>query len=220
MSDVTWSEALTTVKQERYFRNVLGFVNQQKKLGKIIYPPAADIFNAFSYTPLSNVKVVILGQDPYHGPGQAHGLAFSVRPGILIPPSLGNIFKELHDDIGITIPDTGYLKPWAEQGVFLLNTVLTVEQGQPHSHANQGWEEFTDQVMRILNEAREHVVFLLWGKHAESKATMIDEKRHLILKAPHPSPLSAHRGFLGCKHFSQTNQYLQQHNQAPIDWQL
>jgi uracil-DNA glycosylase len=208
------------VKQQSYFTSVLEFANQQKKIGKIIYPPTADIFNAFLYTPLSDVKVVILGQDPYHGPGQAHGLAFSVRPGIPIPPSLGNIFKELRDDIGIDIPKTGYLKPWAEQGVFLLNTVLTVEQGHAHSHANRGWEEFTDQVITVLSDSREHVVFLLWGKHAESKENMIDQERHLILKAPHPSPLSAHRGFMGCKHFSKANEYLQQHNQVPIDWQL
>lgn len=177
------------------------------------------MFNAFRYTEFNQVKVVILGQDPYHGPNQAHGLSFSVRPGIPAPPSLMNMYKELANDIpGFTIPQHGCLQSWAEQGVLLLNTVLTVEAGQAHSHANLGWETFTDRVISALNEKRDGIVFLLWGAHAQRKGSIIDTQRHHVLKSPHPSPLSAHRGFLGCRHFSKTNQFLIQQGQSPIDW--
>ncbi|TNF11594.1 MAG: uracil-DNA glycosylase, partial [Vibrionaceae bacterium] len=177
-------------------------------------------FNAFRFTEFNQVKVVILGQDPYHGPNQAHGLCFSVQPGIKTPPSLVNMYKELAQDIpGFQIPNHGYLKSWAEQGVLLLNTVLTVEQGQAHSHANTGWETFTDRVIDALNQNGQGIVFLLWGSHAQKKGRMIDRQRHHVLMAPHPSPLSAHRGFLGCRHFSQTNQLLEQQGKAPINWQ-
>ncbi|MGL4919119.1 MAG: uracil-DNA glycosylase, partial [Plesiomonas shigelloides] len=176
--------------------------------------------NAFRYTPFEQVKVVILGQDPYHGPNQAHGLCFSVQPGVPVPPSLVNMYKELAQDIaGFQIPQHGYLKSWADQGVLLLNTVLTVERGQAHSHAKLGWETFTDRVIAAVNEHRQGVVFLLWGAHAQKKGRIIDRQRHHVLTAPHPSPLSAHRGFLGCRHFSQTNQLLAQQNLPAIDWQ-
>lgn len=195
-------------------------MRQEREAGRIIYPPAADVFNAFKATEFNQVKVVILGQDPYHGAGQAHGLAFSVRPEIDIPPSLVNIYKELADDIpGFRIPRHGCLQHWAEQGVLLLNTVLTVRAGQAHSHAALGWEQFTDRVIAQLNEYREHIVFMLWGSHAQKKGAFID-RRHLVLSSPHPSPLSAYRGFFGCKHFSQANAYLAAHGTAIIDWQV
>ena len=179
------------------------------------------MFNAFKYTAFDDVKVVILGQDPYHGPNQAHGLAFSVKPEVAIPPSLLNMYKELAQDIaGFHMPTNGYLVKWAEQGVLLLNTVLTVERGLAHSHANLGWETFTDRVVAALNKHRENLVFLLWGSHAQKKGQMIDRTRHLVLTAPHPSPLSAHRGFFGCHHFSQTNDYLKAQGQQAIDWQI
>ncbi|MCF7530156.1 uracil-DNA glycosylase [Neisseria sp. ZJ104] len=217
----TWHEAIGNEKEQPYFQHIIQSVRQEREQGQIIYPPAADVFNAFKATEFSQVKVVILGQDPYHGAGQAHGLAFSVRPDIQIPPSLVNIYKELSDDIpGFQIPPHGCLQHWAEQGVLLLNTVLTVRAGAAHSHAPLGWEQFTDRVIARLNEQRQHLVFMLWGSHAQKKGAFIDRSRHLVLTAPHPSPLSAYRGFFGCKHFSQANRYLQQHGIAEINWQI
>jgi len=215
-----WRDTLAEEKTKPYFRQTLAFVAQERAEGKTVYPPQQDVFNAFRYTELAAVKVVILGQDPYHGPNQAHGLSFSVRPGVPAPPSLVNIYKELNADIpGFSVPNHGCLQSWAAQGVLLLNTVLTVEAGKAHSHASLGWETFTDRVIEVLSECREGVVFLLWGAHAQKKGGIIDPQRHHILKAPHPSPLSAHRGFLGCKHFSQANAFLVQQGQDPIDWQ-
>lgn len=217
----TWHERIGNEKQQPYFQHILAQVQQARAAGKTIYPPQEDVFNAFKSTEFDAVKVVILGQDPYHGPNQAHGLAFSVRPNVAIPPSLVNIYKELQRDIaGFQVPHHGYLQKWAEQGVLLLNTVLTVEAGKAHSHAKWGWETFTDHVINALNQHRENLIFLLWGAHAQKKGQFIDRNRHLVLNAPHPSPLSAHRGFLGCGHFSQTNQYLLEHGKAPIDWAL
>ncbi|MDO5059424.1 MAG: uracil-DNA glycosylase [Neisseria sp.] len=217
----TWSEALGAEKQEPYFQNILVAVKDERARGITVYPPAADVFNAFKATDFGEVKVVILGQDPYHGAGQAHGLSFSVQPGIAVPPSLQNIYKELADDIaGFQIPDHGYLQQWAEQGVLLLNTVLTVRAGQAHSHAPLGWERFTDRVIRVLAEGRENLVFILWGSHAQKKGAFIDRSRHLVLTSPHPSPLSAYRGFFGSKPFSQTNAYLLAHGKTPVDWQV
>ena len=217
----TWSQAIGDEKQQAYFQQILARVKAERQEGQTIYPPAADVFNAFKATEFGAVKVVILGQDPYHGAGQAHGLAFSVRPGIQIPPSLQNIYKELAADIeGFVIPQHGCLQPWAEQGVLLLNTVLTVRAGQAHSHATFGWERFTDCVIRQLAQEREGLVFILWGSHAQKKGAFIDRNRHLVLSAPHPSPLSAHRGFFGSKPFSQTNVYLKTQGQSAIDWQL
>lgn len=187
---------------------------------KLIFPPADDIFNAFALTPLKDVKVVILGQDPYHGDGQAHGLCFSVKPEVDIPPSLVNIYQELRDDLGCYVPNNGYLTKWAEQGVLLLNTVLTVRAHQANSHRGIGWEEFTDAAIRILNEQDRPIVFILWGRPAQTKKTMLNNPKHLILEAPHPSPLSAYRGFFGSKPFSRTNAYLEQHGLTPIDWQI
>ena len=217
----TWSQAIGDEKQQAYFQQILARVKAERQEGQTIYPPAADVFNAFKATEFGAVKVVILGQDPYHGAGQAHGLAFSVRPGIQIPPSLQNIYKELAADIeGFVIPQHGCLQHWAEQGVLLLNTVLTVRAGQAHSHATFGWERFTDCVIRQLAQEREGLVFILWGSHAQKKGAFIDRNRHLVLSAPHPSPLSAHRGFFGSKPFSQTNVYLKTQGQSAIDWQL
>ncbi|WP_187985493.1 uracil-DNA glycosylase [Vibrio metschnikovii] len=217
---LTWHEVIGHEKQQGYFKNTLAFVEQERQSGKVIYPPAAEVFNAFRLTEFHDVKVVILGQDPYHGPNQAHGLCFSVLPQVKTPPSLVNIYKELVQDIrGFIIPNHGYLKSWADQGVLLLNTVLTVEQGKAHSHANSGWETFTDRVIEALNQHGQGIVFLLWGAHAQKKGKMIDRQRHHVLEAPHPSPLSAHRGFLGCKHFSMTNQLLEQQGKQAIDWQ-
>ena len=217
----TWTDVIGEEKEQEYFKQTLAYVRQAREAGKVIYPPAADVFNAFKYTEFDQVKVVILGQDPYHGPSQAHGLCFSVLPGVKVPPSLVNIYKELARDIpGFVIPPHGYLVSWAEQGVLLLNTVLTVEAGQAHSHANLGWERFTDQVIARLNCERQGVVFLLWGSHAQKKGQFIDRQRHHVLMAPHPSPLSAHRGFLGCGHFSQTNRLLLAQGLPAIEWQL
>lgn len=185
-----------------------------------IFPEAGDLFNAFHFTPLKDVKVVILGQDPYHNVNQAHGLCFSVKPEVEIPPSLENIYKELHDDLGCYIPNNGYLKKWADQGVLLLNTVLTVRAHQANSHRGIGWEKFTDAVIRIVNEQDRPIVFMLWGKPAQSKAAMLNNSRHLILEAPHPSPLSVYRGFFGCRHFSRTNEFLKANGAEPIDWQI
>ena len=196
-------------------------IDAERAAGKAIYPPASEVFNAFTLTPLDNVKVVILGQDPYHGPGQAHGLCFSVQSGVKTPPSLVNIYKELAQDIeGFHIPEHGNLTAWAEQGVLLLNAVLTVEQGKAHSHAKWGWETFTDAVIKSVNDTQHGVVFLLWGSHAQKKGQNIDTQKHYVLNAPHPSPLSAHRGFLGCRHFSQTNTLLSQQGKTPVNWQV
>ncbi|MGG2079517.1 uracil-DNA glycosylase [Lelliottia nimipressuralis] len=216
---LTWHDVLADEKQQPYFVNTLSTVAQERQSGQTIYPPQKDVFNAFRYTELNDVKVVILGQDPYHGPRQAHGLAFSVRPGIATPPSLLNMYKELEGSMpGFSRPAHGYLESWARQGVLLLNTVLTVRAGQAHSHASLGWETFTDKVISLINEHCEGVVFLLWGAHAQKKGAIIDAQRHHVLKAPHPSPLSAHRGFFGCNHFVLTNEWLKKRNEAPIDW--
>lgn len=217
----TWKEALSEEKAQPYFKEILLHVEQERAAGKQIFPPQQDVFNAFRYTEFTDVKVVILGQDPYHGPGQAHGLCFSVLPGVKTPPSLVNMYKELANDIpNFQIPNHGHLTSWAEQGVLLLNTVLTVEQGMAHSHAKIGWERFTDHVIAQLNAHRDGVVFLLWGSHAQKKGAMIDTQRHHILTTTHPSPLSAHRGFLGCQHFSETNHILVQQGKDPINWQI
>lgn len=217
----TWTDVIGKEKEQPYFQHALQQVHLARASGKTIYPPQEDVFNAFKYTAFEDVKVVILGQDPYHGPNQAHGLAFSVKPEVAIPPSLLNMYKELTQDIsGFQMPSHGYLVKWAEQGVLLLNTVLTVERGMAHSHANFGWETFTDRVITALNEHREKLVFLLWGSHAQKKGQIINRTRHLVLTAPHPSPLSAHRGFFGCHHFSKTNSYLESHGIKPIDWQI
>lgn len=216
---LTWHDVLAEEKEKPYFVETLAMVANERAAGKVIYPPQKDVFNAFRLTELGEVKVVILGQDPYHGPHQAHGLSFSVLPGVAVPPSLVNIYKELVTDIpGFERPAHGFLESWARQGVMLLNTVLTVEAGKAHSHARFGWETFTDNVIAAINEHREGVVFLLWGSHAQKKGSIIDPKRHHVLKAPHPSPLSAHRGFFGCGHFSKTNQLLEEQGEKPIDW--
>jgi uracil-DNA glycosylase len=201
-------------------RALSDFLRQRKAAGAHIFPPGPQIFAAFEATPFDAVKVVILGQDPYHGYGQAHGLCFSVLPGVPPPPSLENMFKEIEGDLGIPRPDHGYLMPWAKQGVLLLKSVLTVEEGRAGAHANKGWEGFTDHVIQTLSREREHLVFLLWGSYAQKKGAVIDTQRHRVLRAPHPSPLSAHRGFFGCGHFSAANRYLPQHGQTPIDWRL
>lgn len=195
------------------------FLVEEKK-NYTIFPQGKNIFNAFNSTPFENVKVVILGQDPYHGAGQAHGLSFSVQEGVALPPSLQNIFKELVSDIGCSFPKSGDLSHWAQEGVLLLNTLLSVRSGEPFSHKERGWERFTDQVIRILSERREHIVFILWGAPAGKKGSLIDERKHLILKAPHPSPLSSYRGFFGSKPFSQTNEYLSVQGISPIQWCL
>lgn len=219
--ELTWHDVIGAEKQQAYFQKTLSFVDAERQAGKVIYPPAKDVFNAFRFTEFNQVKVVILGQDPYHGPNQAHGLCFSVLPGIKPPPSLVNMYKELAQDIeGFQIPAHGFLQSWAEQGVLLLNTVLTVEQGKAHSHATSGWEVFTDRVIEAINQHQQGVVFLLWGSHAQKKGRFIDRNKHYVLSAPHPSPLSAHRGFLGCRHFSQTNQLLSQQGKTPIHWHL
>lgn len=215
-----WKAALHTEFQQPYMQALGDFLRQEKAAGKVIYPPGRLIFNALDSTPLDQVKVVILGQDPYHGPGQAHGLCFSVPPGVPVPPSLQNIYKELKRDLNIDPPSHGCLQHWAQQGVLLLNTSLTVEQGKAGSHAQAGWQRFTDSIIRCVSERCPNLVFLLWGSHAQSKAPLIDPTRHLLLKSAHPSPLSAYRGFLGNGHFSRANEFLRQHGQAPIDWAL
>jgi len=215
----SWKEALKSEFSHSYMEELKAFLIEEKKT-HTIYPPGSRIFNAFNSTPFESVKAVILGQDPYHGTGQAHGLSFSVQQGIALPPSLQNIFKELVDDIGCPYPKSGDLSHWAEEGVLLLNTLLTVRSGEPFSHKERGWERFTDQVIRTLSERREHLVFILWGAPAGKKSALIDESKHLILKAPHPSPLSSYRGFFGSKPFSQTNRYLRENGIAPIDWKL
>lgn len=214
-----WLEPLNGEFKKPYYKNLYEKVKQEYQT-RAIYPDANDIFNAFDFTPLSKVKAVILGQDPYHGPGQAHGLCFSVKPDVEIPPSLVNIYQELHDDLGCYIPNNGYLKKWSDQGVMLLNTVLTVRAHQANSHRGIGWEEFTDAAIRILNEQQRPMVFILWGRPAQMKKPMLTNSQHLILEAPHPSPLSAYRGFFGSKPFSKTNEYLQSNGIEPIDWQI
>lgn len=216
----SWKEALATQFNQPYFQQVTLHIKTEKSQGKIIYPPGPQIFNAFDTTPLDHVKVVILGQDPYHGPGQAHGLCFSVQNGVAPPPSLVNIYKELQSDIGIMIPDHGNLTAWAKQGVFLLNASLTVRASEPMSHSKIGWANFTDAVIKTISDKREHVVFLLWGKFAREKKILIDQNKHLVLEAAHPSPLSAHNGFFGCKHFSKANEYLMINGIEPVNWQL
>lgn len=219
--DASWKYALSDFLLGEKMDALKAFLLEEKQANKVIYPPSGLIFNALNTTPLEQVKVVILGQDPYHGPNQAHGLSFSVQRGVALPPSLRNIFHELHTDLGLDIPKHGDLTRWAEQGVLLLNSVLTVEAAQPTSHQKRGWEEFTDHVIDVLNEQREHIVFILWGAYAQRKGQRIDPNKHLILKAAHPSPLAANRGgFFGCKVFSKTNNYLKQHGIEPIDWQL
>lgn len=214
----TWQSLLAGEKSQPYFRKILEFLDKERASGKTIYPPQKDIFNALKLTPFADVAVVVIGQDPYHGPHQAHGLAFSVQPGIPSPPSLQNIFLELKNDLNCPPPKSGCLENWAKQGVLLLNTVLTVEAGKPQSHANIGWQQFTDKVIECLNEHPQGMVFLLWGAPAQQKARLINPFKHRILTAPHPSPLSAHRGFLGCKHFSKTNELLTQMGRSPIVW--
>ncbi len=214
-----WVEAVGGEFKKPYYAKLYQFIKQEYN-SRVIYPPADDIFNAMHLTPLGQVKVLILGQDPYHNEGQAHGLCFSVRPTVGIPPSLENIYKELHDDLGCEIPNNGYLVKWAKQGVLMLNTVLTVRAHQAFSHQGQGWEQFTDAIIHAVNEQDRPVVYMLWGKPAQSKIPMLTNPRHLILKAPHPSPLSAYRGFFGCKHFSQANEFLASNGIEPIDWQI
>ena len=213
----SWQEVLQTEFDKPYFENLVGFVKQEYA-SNTIFPPAGQIFNAFNTCPFNNVKVVILGQDPYHGPGQAHGLCFSVNDGIQFPPSLQNIFKEITADLGILAPKTGNLTRWAEQGVLLLNATLTVRASQAGSHQGKGWEEFTDAVIKTISEKAENVVFILWGSYAIKKKSLINTSKHCILTAPHPSPLSSYRGFFGCKHFSQTNTYLTSKGKTPIEW--
>ncbi|MBC7530934.1 MAG: uracil-DNA glycosylase [Oligoflexus sp.] len=217
----SWKDLLADEFDESYMKELRAFLRQEIEGGKTIYPKGSEYFQALNSTAFDKVSVVILGQDPYHGPGQAHGLCFSVRPGVPVPPSLLNIYKELEKDIlGFTRPNHGYLQSWADQGVLLLNNVLTVEDGKAGSHHNRGWEKFTNAIVDHLNRERKNLVFMLWGNPAQKKGANVDPKHHLVLKAPHPSPLSAHRGFLGCHHFSQANAYLEEHNRAPIDWTL
>jgi uracil-DNA glycosylase len=214
-----WQEIIGDEFDKPYYQKLRAFLITEYNT-QTIYPEKQDIFNAFRLTPYSEIKVVLIGQDPYHGPGQAHGLSFSVKPGIPAPPSLVNIYKEMHDDLGINIPNQGFLESWAKQGVLLLNTVLTVRAGEAHSHRQKGWETFTDEVIRAINRKKDPVVFWLWGKPAQEKGKLITNPHHLILKAPHPSPLSVYRGFYGSKPFSKTNDFLLKIGKAPIDWTL
>ncbi len=216
----SWKAPLLPEFQSDYMANLRAFLVAEKAAGKAICPKASEWFRALDLTPLDKVRVVILGQDPYHGPGQAHGLCFSVRPGVRPPPSLVNIYKELESDLGLPRPRHGFLESWAKQGVLLLNSVLTVEAAQAASHQGKGWERFTDAIIRLLNAREEPIVFMLWGAYARKKAAFVDATKHLILKAAHPSPLSAHNGFLGCRHFSQCNEFLVSHGMQPIDWSL
>lgn len=218
--ETSWKVALAEEFQKPYFQALVSFLKDEKHKGKVIYPPGPQIFQAFALCPLPQVRVVILGQDPYHGPGQAHGLCFSVPAGVPLPPSLQNIFKELVADVGVPMPTSGDLTLWAKQGVFLLNAILTVEAHRPASHRNKGWERFTDQVIRVISQTQAHVAFLLWGSYARSKRVLIDTTRHLVLEAAHPSPYSADKGFFGCRHFSQANAFLMRHGLEPIDWRL
>ena len=216
----TWKDLLGDERKEPYFTQLLAFLEAEKQRGKIIFPPTKNIFNAFTLTPFDKVRVVIVGQDPYHAPGQAHGLCFSVQAGVRPPPSLENIFKELRADLGISHPNHGCLESWAKQGVLLLNTSLTVEQGKPGSHSKIGWERFTDTVITALNNNTSGLVFILWGAHAQKKCENINQRRHHLLIAPHPSPFSANRGFFGCRHFSKTNELLTHQGHPPIEWRI
>ncbi|AND69979.1 uracil-DNA glycosylase [Dyella thiooxydans] len=215
-----WKARIGDYLERPEMQALAAFLREEKRAGKVIYPPGPEIFAAFDHTPFDTVRVVILGQDPYHGPGQAHGLCFSVRPGVRIPPSLDNIFKEIGRDLGLPRPDHGCLTPWADRGVLLLNAVLTVERGVAGSHQGKGWEGFTDAAIDALNRERDGLVFMLWGSYAQRKGRLIDTRRHRVLTAVHPSPLSAHRGFIGCGHFSAANAWLDEHGLAPIDWSL
>ena len=218
--EASWKKELKEEFDKPYFEQIVHFLKEEKKAGKTIYPPGKQIFNAFEFTPFDKVKVVIIGQDPYHNPGQAHGLSFSVPDGVPPPPSLVNIFKELRDDLEIPIPNTGNLEKWAKQGVLLLNASLTVEATKPMSHSQIGWHLFTDEIIKHISKDKDQVVFLLWGKFAQNKETLIDATRHKILKSAHPSPLSAYNGFFGCKHFSKTNNYLREMGEKQIDLSL
>ena len=216
----SWKEALKQEFEKPYFAEIITLLKAEKALGRRIYPPGQLIFHAFEKTPYHKCKVVLLGQDPYHNPGQAHGLSFSVPKGVTVPPSLVNIYKELKNDLGLPIPSHGNLESWAEQGVLLLNSILTVKENDPGSHSRIGWMRFTDSVIQKLSDENQGLVFLLWGKFAQEKQVLIDATKHHILKAAHPSPLSAHNGFFGCKHFSKTNYFLQQEGRDPIDWKV
>lgn len=213
----SWKDHLSSEFEKEYFKTLVSFVKQEYK-SKTIYPPGSQIFNAFNHCSFNDVSVVIIGQDPYHGPKQAHGLCFSVNEGVPMPPSLLNIFKEIKSDIGKPIPPNGSLVKWADQGVLLLNATLTVEAGKPGSHQNRGWEEFTDAVIKAISDNKQHVVFMLWGAYAQKKGAMIDRSKHHILESPHPSPFSAHRGFLGNRHFSRANEYLKEKGLKEIEW--
>ena len=214
-----WADYLKDEFGKPYYRELYKTIMREYQT-KQIFPPADDIFNAFHFTPVKDVKVVILGQDPYHGDGQAHGLSFSVKPGVEAPPSLVNIYKELNEDLGCYIPNNGYLTKWAKQGVMMLNTVLTVQAHRPNSHRNIGWEQFTDAAIRVLDQQDRPIVFMLWGRPAQNKKALLHNPKHLILEAPHPSPLSAYLGFFGCRHFSKANEFLEAHGVEPIDWQI
>jgi len=216
----SWKGRIGKEFEQEYMQTLRQFLIQEKQAGKVIYPDGEDIFNSMNLTSFEGVKIVIIGQDPYHGPGQAHGLCFSVKPGVKSPPSLVNIFKEINQDLGIPISQHGYLESWAKQGVLLINSVLTVEKSRAGSHQGKGWERFTDAIIKALNEEHSGLVFLLWGSYAQKKGSLIDRKRHLLLQSVHPSPLSAHRGFFGNHHFSKANTYLEQQGKAPIDWEL
>lgn len=216
----SWQTRIGDELNKKYIGDLRDFLKNEYKAGKTIYPGKGNYFSALSHTPYDQVKVVILGQDPYHGPGQAHGLCFSVMPGVQIPPSLKNIYKELKTDLGITPAKHGFLQSWADQGVLLLNSVLTVEDGKAGSHRNKGWEMFTDRIISAINQREVPVVFMLWGSYAQKKAEYVDRNRHLVLEAPHPSPLSASRGFLGCRHFSKANEFLIKNKLSPVDWEL
>ena len=216
----TWKKELQAEFTKPYFRQIVDFLKTEQAAGKVIYPPGKLIFNAFDSTPFNNVKAVILGQDPYHGPKQAHGLCFSVQDGVPPPPSLVNIYKEMQTDLGLPIPNTGNLTNWATQGVLMLNATLTVRANEANSHSKIGWQEFTNEAIRKVSEDKKNVVFILWGKFAQEKQALIDESKHLVLKAAHPSPFSAYNGFFGCRHFSKTNEYLTKNGRDPIDWAL
>ncbi len=216
----SWLKILQDEFQKPYFQELKSFLVQEIKSGKQIFPPPSQIFSAFDFCPFDKIKVVILGQDPYHGTDQAHGLCFSVNKQVPIPPSLQNIYKEIHDDLGLPIPSHGNLESWAKQGVLLLNTTLTVQKSNPMSHAGKGWEEFTDRVIQEISDKKEGIIFLLWGRHAQTKGQNIDRNKHSVLTAPHPSPFSAHSGFFGCKHFSKTNELLRKLGKDPINWEF
>lgn len=216
----SWNRILQSEFEKPYFNHLVQFLRAEKQAGKIIFPPGPDIFSAFNLTSYDQVKVLILGQDPYHGVGQAHGLCFSVQDGIKPPPSLINIYKELNQDLGLPIPNHGNLSSWAKQGVLMLNASLTVEEAKPMSHSQCGWSTFTDHVIQLISTQKEYIVFILWGRFAQEKAKLIDTNKHMILSAAHPSPFSAHHGFFGCRHFSKTNEYLLKHHKKPIEWQI